>query len=211
MGSINIDSLVDELRPRRPFKSSTAFLLVMTLTAAIAMLIAATIGVRTDLTAADPATIVLVRSGTLLLLGFSTLQALALSARPGVGTQNNGWKWTMAVAGLFPLVAVFSWLQAKPVFYAAAAAPSSIWCVGISLSSALAIGALLTFWLRRGAPVTINRSSWLVGLASGSFGTFCYSLYCPSQSVEYVGIWYALSVVLSAVAGRLIVPRFIRW
>ena len=66
-------------------------------------------------------------------------------------------------------------------------------------------------WLRRGAPVNINRSALLVGLAAGSFGTLCYSLYCPSNSVEYVGIWYGLSVTLSAVAGRLIVPRFIRW
>ncbi len=211
MANIDIDFLVDELRPVRPVKSSAAFLLATMLTTAIALIVAGTIGVRPDVAAAEPANIVLVRSGTLLLLGFATLQALALSARPGVGTQNNGWKWILAIAGLFPLAAFFSWLQAKPIFFAAATSPSAIWCVGISLSSALAVGAALTIWLRRGAPVNINRSSWLVGLAAGCFGTFCYSLYCPSQSVEYVGIWYGLCVAISAIAGRLIAPRFIRW
>ena len=211
MGNINIDFLVDDLKPVRLVKSSTAFLLAMALTGVIALLIAATIGVRPDVAAADPATILLVRSGTLLLLGFATLQALALSARPGVGTQNNGWKWILAVAGLFPIATFFSWLQAKPIFFAAASSPSAVWCLGISLSSALVVGTALTIWLRRGAPVSINRSSLLVGLAAGSFGTFCYNLYCPSQSIEYVGIWYGLSVALSAGAGRLIIPRFIRW
>jgi hypothetical protein len=211
MGKVNIDFLVENRKPVALLKPFTAHMLATALTAAVALLIAATIGVRPDVAAAAPSTIVLVRSGALLLLGLATLQALALSARPGVGSQNNGWKWLLAVAGLFPLTTVFSWLQGEPTFYAAAAAPSAIWCVGISLSSAFAVGAALTIWLRTGAPVNINRSALLVGLAAGSFGTFCYSLYCPSQSIEYVGIWYALSVALSAVAGRLIVPRFIRW
>lgn len=211
MSNLNIDFLVEDRKPVNLVKPSAAFLLAIALTAAIALLVAATIGIRADVAAADPATIVLVRSGTLLLLGFATLQALAWSARPEVGIQHNGWKWVLAVAGLFPLATFFSWLQAKPIFYAAAAAPSSVWCLGISLSSALVVGTGLTIWLRRGAPVNIYRSALLVGLAAGSFGTLCYSVYCPSNSVEYVGIWYGLSVALSAIAGRLIVPQFIRW
>jgi hypothetical protein len=211
MGNLNVDFLVEDRKPVRLLKPSTAILLAIGLTAAIVLLIAATIGLRPDVVAADPAAIVLVRSGTLLLLGLATLQALASSARPGVGSQDRGWKWILAVAGLFPLATLFSWLQSKPVVYAVAKAPSGIWCLGISLSAALLVGTTLTIWLRRGASVNIRRSGLLVGLAAGSFGTLCYSLYCPSNNVEYVGIWYGLSVTLSAIAGRFVVPRFIRW
>jgi hypothetical protein len=211
MGDLNIDFLVENRKPVRLVRPYTAFALATVLTATIALLIAATIGVRADVAAADPAAILLVRSAALLLLGYATLQALALSARPGISAQNNGWKWMLAAAGLFPLATFFSWVQTKPIVYAVAAAPSAIGCISISLSSAFVIGTVLTIWLRRGAPVNIDRSALLVGLAAGCFGTFCYSLYCPSQSVEYVGIWYALSIALSAVAARIIVPRFIRW
>ncbi|MBU6207998.1 MAG: DUF1109 family protein, partial [Alphaproteobacteria bacterium] len=55
------------------------------------------------------------------------------------------------------------------------------------------------------------RAGWLVGLASGSFGTFAYSLNCPSNSIYYIGLIYSLAVGVCAVTGRLIVPRIIRW
>jgi hypothetical protein len=79
-------------------------------------------------------------------------------------TAQYAWGGFLLLIGL-----LFSWLQAKPIFFSAATPPSAVWCVGISVSSALAICTALTIWLRRGAPVSIDRSSWLVGIAAGSF------------------------------------------
>ena len=73
------------------------------------------------------------------------------------------------------------------------------------------MGSVLTAWLRRGASTALNRAGWLVGLASGSFGAFAYSLHCPSNSIYYVGIFYSAVVAISAAVGRLIVPAAIRW
>jgi len=211
MAKANIDFLVADLKPVQPLKLSGAYFLAAALIALISLLIVLIIGVRADIAVLAPKTIVLVRSGVLLLLGVATLHVIALSARPGVDTRSDGWKWTLAVAGMFPAVTAVNGLLGKPSAYEAVITSSGMWCIGISLTSALFIGAALTIWLRRGAPASINRSSWLIGLSAGSLGTFCYNLYCPSQSIEYVGVWYSLAVLFSAIAGRLIAPRFIRW
>ena len=208
---MNIETLVEDLRPMKPVQPRTAIGIAIAATAALGLTISLGFGLRADIAAMNPAPIVLLRAITLLFLGFATLQAMALSARPGVGLLNNGWKWLLGVAAFFPIFAALSWLQGNPAFYGAAGASSGFWCLATSISAAVMIGFVLTIWLRRGAPVNAHRSSWLVGLASGAFGTFCYNLYCPSQSIEYAGIWYSLAVGISACLARLTVPRFIRW
>lgn len=211
MGNVNIDFLVDDLKPVRFVKSSSAFILTAITTMAIAVLVAVTIGTRPDIAAANPAAIVLARSGILLLLGCVTLRELTISARPEIGSQSNGWKWIVVLAGVIPLITFTSWLRTQPTNFSIEISSSSMRCLGISISAAFAIATPLTLWLRRGATVTINRSAWLVGLTAGSLGAFCYNLNCPSQTIGYACIWYLLSVVLSTIAGRLMVPHFIRW
>ena len=75
----------------------------------------------------------------------------------------------------------------------------------------LAIGGALTLWLRQGAVTDLRRAGWLVGLGAGAFGTFAYSLHCPSDSVHYIALWYSLALALCAAIGRLAVPRLLRW
>lgn len=208
---INIEALVEDLRPIKPVQSRTAFAIAIAATAALGVTVSLVFGLRADIAAMNPAPIVLLRGITLLFLGFATLQAMALSARPGVGLLNNGWKWLLGVAVFFPIFTALSWIQGNPTFYGAAGAPSGFWCLGVSIGAAVMIGTALTIWLRRGAPVNAHRSSWLVGLASGALGTFCYNLYCPSQSIEYAGIWYSLAIGISACLARLTASKYIRW
>ena len=56
-----------------------------------------------------------------------------------------------------------------------------------------------------------ERAGWLTGVAAGSFGTFAFSLHCPVTNIWYIGFWYALTVGVAALIGRILVPRFIRW
>ncbi len=208
---VTIEALVDDLRPVKPVRPMHAGFLAAAATIGIAMLVSVFLGMRSDIAAGDPAQIVLVRSGVLFLLGFATLQALALSALPNVGVINSGWKWLLAAASVFPFLTLMSWWQQKPIFYVAAESPSRIMCVGMIVVSAVTIGSVLVFWLRRGAPVHVERTAWLLGLASGALGAFCFNLYCSSTSVEYVGLWYSTGILISAVAARVLVPPFIRW
>jgi hypothetical protein len=206
-----IDNLVDELQPTVPFRPKVAFAIAMAMTMFLAVIVSYFVGLRQDIAAGNPAQIVLIRSATLLLLGAAALHALAKSALPSVGVQDNGWKWALAFAAAFPALTMFSWWQGNPIFYSSFASSSRLTCLSITLVSALMIAGPLVMWLRKGAPVHINRSAYLVGIASGALGAFCYNLYCPSSSLEYVGIWYGAGIAISAVLGRLIVPTFIRW
>jgi hypothetical protein len=182
----------------------------------IASIIVAMIyGARNDLLAGNPHPIVIIRASLLLLLGLSTTLSVAAAARPSIGKPHNGWMWALAAAAVFPFAAlcqfVYLYTSGQPLTLFMVDFEFGPRCVMVSTLSALWIGSLLTWWLRRGAPIALNRAGWLVGIAAGSFGTFSFNVYCNSVSIFYIGLWYSLSVCICAVAGRLIVPRLIRW
>ncbi len=43
-------------------------------------------------------------------------------------------------------------------------------CLAISMLVGTGIAAAQVFWLRRGAPVALDRAGWLVGMSSGALG-----------------------------------------
>jgi hypothetical protein len=208
---MNIDDLVADLTPVRRLAPAQAWTLAAALTMLTVFAVYTLYGLRSDIMAGQPAGIVVLRAGTLLLLGAAALTAVIASARPGVGHASHGWRWALGAALIFPLTSLVIVLNDRRMPMDELTSSNGPWCLGISGVSALAIGTALTLWLRRGAPVALNRAGWLIGLAAGSFGTFAYSLHCPSATIPYVGIWYTLTVGLCALAGRLIVPRFLRW
>jgi hypothetical protein len=207
----NIDALVADLTPVRPVAPRDAFALMAAATAVAVLLVALMFGLRPDVMSGTPDPIVVVRSGIVFVLGLATVSAAIASARPGVGQRSTGWHWALAAAAIFPITAAVLAMANRAEALVAISSVSGLWCLGISGFSALFIGGLLTAWLRQGAPTSINRTSWLVGLAAGSFGTLAYSLHCPSTTVYYVGLWYTLAIALSAGVARLTVPRLIRW
>ena len=206
-----IEDLVADLTPVRRLVPGQAWTLVAALTVLAVLAVDMLYGLREDIMAGHPPGIVLLRAGVLLLLGCAALSAVVASARPGVGQASHGWRWALGAALIFPLTSIAIMLLDRRLPMAELSSPNGPWCLGISSVSALAIGTALTLWLRRGAPVALNRAGWLVGMAAGSFGTFAYSLHCPSATIPYIGIWYTLAVGLCALAGRLIVPRLLRW
>ena len=146
------------------------------------------------------------RSGVLLMLGIATAITAVNMARPGVGKLSRGWIWALITAALFPLTAaIMSAIAMPPV--EALRPTEGLKC----LTAALVIGSGLTLWLRRGAPTSPERAGWLVGLAAGALGAAAYNLHCPFNDIYYIGLWFTIPVLLSAIVGRLLVPRLIRW
>lgn len=207
----SIDALVTELAPVRPLAPREAWVAVAGATAVMTGVIAAGYGLRSDILAGAPDPIVVIRAGILLLLGIASTIAVTTSARPAIGQVSHGWRWALAAAALFPVTSMGLALAAGAFPMAVVKASSGPYCLALSGASAVLIGGLLVAWLRRGAPTAIDRVSWLTGLAAGSFGTFAYSLHCPSDTVHYIGLWYTLSIALIAGLARIIVPRLIRW
>lgn len=206
-----IDRLVDDLKPVRRVRPADALTLVVAAVGIAVAVVYMRFDFRPDVLSGHPHPIVMIRSGMLLLLGFAALSAVIAAARPGVGQVSNGWRWALAAAALFPLTSAALSVINGSFPADVITSKNGPWCLGISTASGLMIGGLMTLWLRRGAPTAPNRTGWLVGLASGSFGTFAYNLHCPSDTVYYIGLWYSLAVGISALLGRLIVPRLIRW
>jgi hypothetical protein len=88
---------------------------------------------------------------------------------------------------------------------------SGVYCLIFSLIGGSATAIPMVAALRKGAPTSPERAGWLTGIASGGMGAFAYNFHCPYDSLVYIGFWYSAAVALCAIAGRLIVPRFIRW
>jgi hypothetical protein len=211
----DIDALAATLTPVRRVRSRDGLFAAVGAATLVALAVILQYGLRADLAAGEPHPMVLLRSGMLAVLGIATTMAAIASARPAVGQGHNGWAWALVAAAILPVTAagMFAYHRMMDMPFGPDAmdfhyAP---YCVKISSLGALLIGAALTLWLRSGAPTALNRAGWLVGLAAGSFGTFAYSLHCPSNSIYYIGLWYSIAVGMSAAAGRLIVPHLIRW
>lgn len=215
MVHFDVNALVDDLEPVRVIKRRDNLLLVLGATFVSSLIVTSIFGMRPDIVIGDPHPIFIIRAGLLLLLGLATTLAVAAAARPSVGKSNSGWLWALAAAAVLPGAAlckfIYLYLAGQPLDLFMVDFEFGPRCLMVSSMSALWIGGVMTLWLRRGAPISLNRAGWLVGVAAGSFGTFSFNVYCNSVSIFYIGLWYSLAVLLCAVVGRLVVPHLIRW
>jgi hypothetical protein len=69
-----------------------------------------------------------------------------------------------------------------------------------------------TFWaLRRMAPTRLGLAGLGAGLLAGAVGAFVYSFHCTEGSAPFIGIWYSLGIVLTAVIGGVLGRSLLRW
>lgn len=67
-------------------------------------------------------------------------------------------------------------------------------------------------WAVKGlAPTQPKRAGFACGLLAGAIGAAGYSLACPESSATFVAIWYTLGIGLTAILGRALGPRSLRW
>ena len=205
-----IEGLVEGLEPVRTLNPKRGLAIVGGLTLIAGIAVATMLGVRNDLMIGMADEMFFLRSGVLLMLGIATAITVVNMARPGVGKLSRGWIWALITAALFPLTAaIMSAINMPPV--EALRPMEGLKCLTVSGIAALAIGGGLTLWLRQGAPTSPERAGWLVGIASGALGAAAYNLHCPFNDIYYIGLWFTTTVVASAILGRLVVPRLIRW
>lgn len=208
----DLDSLAEELTPVKPLRSSGAIGSMVFLTAAGGVFVVSTLGFRDrflDATATDP--MFLIRTGLLVVLAAASLTAATSMARPAVGTSRTGWRWAAAAALIVPIAAAVAALVGRTPVAERLHPVNGVECLTYSISIGLVLGAVLTWWLRRGAPTSPERAGTVTGLASGSLGALAYSMHCPHNDIVYIGLWYTLAIATTTLAGRLLVPRLVRW
>lgn len=211
----NIDTLVSDLVPVRRIRLREGMAIALAMMAVCALAIGLRLGVRGDLANGALHWMFLLRSAALLGLGIAAAAAALSESTPLVGGERPGmWKWALAVAALFPLGAAFVWLadirsidQAQRLLDP----QYGMQCLQMSALCAVAIGMAMTAWLRRGAPVSPERTGWLVGLAAGALGTAAYSISCSENAVVYIGTWYTLAIGGCAIGGRVVLTPLLRW
>jgi hypothetical protein len=206
----DIAALVDDLEPVTALNPRRPLIIAAAITIAMLAIVALMRGVRPDVLAGHPDAMFLIRSGILLLLGGGTAHAVLGMASPAVGKPHMSWQMALAAAFLFPVAALIVALTGD-IGNAMAEMYSVGQCLMFSAIGGAATAVPMILHLRRGAPTSPARAGWLVGIASGGLGAFSYNLHCPFNSIVYIGLWYTLAVGVCAVAGRLVVPRLIRW
>lgn len=210
-----LDELSAELTPVQPLRAVRPALLLALCAALSLAAVAAGLGLRADLLAGQPSLMFLLRTSLLVPLSLICTATALGFARPGVGTHDGfmgrAWAGALAVAAMLPAMALVTGALAPQAAANAIWQPSGAQCLLVSLTAALLFGGIMVRHLRRGAPVSLERAGLLVGLASGSLGVLVYSMHCPANSLHYIATWYGLAIALAALAGRLLVPRLIRW
>lgn len=205
-----IASFTEELTPVRSFNARDGMALVA-ITAAVTLAAVAVIdGLWVDALQGAAAPFFWVTNGLLLLLGLASMGAVLAMASPGVGNKYDAPRWAMAMLSVLPIAALMN-IASHGAHSVGVVSPAAINCLVASLISSVATGVALTMWLRRGAPVSLNAAGWFTGIASGAIGTLIYGMSCDMDSVTHLGIWHVLPVVISAVVGRIVVPKAVAW
>ncbi|MBC2778786.1 NrsF family protein [Parasphingopyxis marina] len=203
----DLDALADALTPVRPVNPAIAAAVVGMITLTGTGVVTQLFGWRSGMT--EP--MFLMRSGLLLIVGVASLAAVTGMARPAVGMHRTGWRWAAGACAVVPVAAFVTAFAGETPVADRIYPGDGIFCLVISIGIGTAIAAALTLWLRRGAPVSPERAGIVTGLSAGSFGTFAYSMHCPHDDIVYFGLWYTLAIAATTIAGRLLVPRLIRW
>ena len=215
-----IAAMVADLSPVAALRPSSGLIAGLAATALTTGVVALLFGWRADILAGHPSMLVVARSSVLLLGGGAMLLGAVLTALPG---RDDRWASRAGglLLGVLPLglaaLAVCATVGDAPLSFAAplsfgeVGGLSAARCLAISLGCALLVAGAITLWLCRAAPTRLARAGWLSGWAAGALGTFAYSLYCPSNTLEFAATIYPAAVLLSAALSRLILPQLVRW
>jgi len=207
-----IASLTEDLTPVRRVKPAEGIALI-----AFATIIALVASIAVyewwdGILAGEASGYFIITHGLLLVLGAASTAALVSGAMPRVGARASAPLWSAIMLGILPAGAIINLLSGNGDYaHEGLNDPVAYMCTMASLSAGALVLIAAVLWLRRGAPVSIERSAWLAGLTAGSLGALAYGITCPLDTFSHVGIWHVAPVAISTVIGRIVVPPLIRW
>lgn len=206
-----IAELVGDLKPVRPMKFSSGMALALGGLSVTVTLVGLLFGIRPDVLVGDFDPVFVLATGLFFLLGLAATVTAIVMSRPRVGSDHSGWKWAAAMAALLPLAALVSGAGRANFGVTGIEAANGFKCLVAGSGLGLLTFATLVMWLRRGAPTSPERAGLLAGIAAGSFGIFAFSFHCAYNDIVHIGLWHGGVVAVSALLGRIAVPRLIRW
>lgn len=146
----------------------------------------------------------------LALLGLAAGLAAVRLAQPQVGAPAEGFVWATAALMTIPVGALAS-IAGEPDLAAGLTLGPGLRCLSVGALASIGTLGFLSFWLRRGAPVSTGRASWAAGLASGAVGAIAVTLECPFNGIAHLGIWHVAVVIVVGGIVRLLLRPILRW
>ena len=206
-----IAAMTEDLTPVQRVRPEMGGLLIGFATVVAALASIAIFEFWTGMVTGDASGYFWIINGLLLVLGTASTAALVASALPRVGERSSAPRWGAAMLAVIPIAALISLISAETTGENASAVVWYWECAAYGMSAGLLVALAAVMFLRRGAPVSLERAGWLTGLAAGSLGSLAYGITCPLDTITHVGIVHLVPVAISAVIGRLVVPPLIRW
>jgi hypothetical protein len=206
-----IAELVDGLEAVRPLRFGEGLGLSLVAAGLSAVMVIALFGLRPDWLAGSVNPMHLVATGLYFGLALAATVTVVAMSRPRIGSEHTGWRWAAMMAGLLPLAGLIVGLSGREDLLSAENLRHGAECFLVGGTASLVVFAVLTAWLRCGAPTDPDRAGLVAGVASGAFGIFAFSLHCPDNDIVHIGLWHSAVVLAMAGLGRAMVPRLIRW
>ncbi len=169
------------------------------------------LGVRSDLMTARALIFLVVKLAFAVGIVSLTLVYLTRLARPGGERKTPSFLIAMPFLIIVPLAAI-----------SLGFAPTSHWdkmIVGdqwleclVSVPIIAIVPFAISIWaVRRAAPTNLARTGAFAGLLAGGVSAMAYALHCTDDSLPFVAVWYAGTIMLCTLAGAALGPRLLRW
>lgn len=207
-----IDRLVADHRRVDPRWIERACLLAALAALAVAIvLVASSIGFRSDIPAAMIEGRIVAKYGFVVLASITAGLVYCRMARPGRRLK------LLALAYLGPLgliaaaALVAAWGRAPADIATIVTDPNWRFCVTLVPSFAIVPFLFFAAVLRRAAPTDLAGAGFAAGVLATAVVALAYAFHCPADSPIFVAIWYPIAFLIGGIAGSLVGPRLIRW
>jgi hypothetical protein len=210
-----IDVLSANLEPVTGDELRKGVMLALTIGGAAALgLMLITVGPRPELSTASHLNWLALKFLFALSLVAASTPALIKSLRPGAEDETQ-FKLIFSPLMVVGITAVANLLLTRSNFWKGmllgAHPMSSVRCVLLTLFFATIPMTILMLALRRGAPTRLVRCGAIAGIVAGAMGAAAFAFSCRSDSIAFIAIWYSAGIMLCALIGAQLGPRFLRW
>ncbi len=177
----------------------------------VILLVVATIGPRLDLSEVWRTPPVLLKLAFGASVALIALRLFLATLKPGLSPARRLPSAAVPFAVLAALAILTLW-QA-PVADWGALIFGRYWlaCLVLVPLYALVPLGLLILLARQGAPVQLQLTGMMAGLAAGGLAVVAYALHCPDDAIPFLSTWYPLALAVSTAVGAILLPPLARW
>ncbi|EJZ18670.1 DUF1109 domain-containing protein (plasmid) [Rhizobium sp. Pop5] len=207
-----IESLVGDLKPvpRHALRRRLALGIAPALGLSL-LLMLVILGLRVDMHEALVLPVFWIKSAYNALIAAAALLAAHRLSRPD-GSKGRFFGLLAIIFAAMAAVAAIQLTMAPAADYRVLILGSSaLHCPLLIFAFALPVYAGAVWALRRAAPVDLNLTGFVAGIAAGAAGAWVYSWFCTENGMPFVLIWYSIGILLTGAFGALTGPRLLRW